>query len=672
MSVSDEIRERARKLRAAITSYRTAYHERDESPISPEALDSLKRELSELEEQYPELVSPESPTRRIAGKALPELQKVRHTVAQWSLDDAFEEEDLRAFDERVRRGLERAGEMQAPTYACELKIDGLHIVLTYEKGKLVTAATRGDGVIGEDVTHTIRTIEDVPEELTKPVDLVVEGEVYMSKKGFEELNERRKRRGEPLFANPRNVAAGSVRQLDPKIAAERPLRAFIYDIGYVKGLPMPDTQSDELALLKKLGLPTNGHSRHADDIEEVLAMWKEWGGKQRERVDYLIDGIVVKVEERKAQEALGYKGKGPRYAIALKFAAEQVTTILEDIGLQIGRTGKLTPVAHLVPVSVAGSTVARATLHNEDFIKEKDIRIGDTVIVQKAGDVIPEIVGVLVELRSGKEKAWHFPKSSPLCGGDGKIERVPGEAAHRCAVRGSYAEQALRLAHFAGKTAFDIDGFGEKTVELLMKHELLSEYDDIFELTEDELAALPGMGEISAMKLLAAIDEKRKVPLNRFLVALSIDHVGEETALLLAQRFNTLMQISQVDEEDLLKVKGIGEIVAKAVTRWFRNEQNKDLLRRLKEHVTVERVENPKKGGALEGQTVVVTGTLEHSSRDEAKALVQKAGGTVSGTVSKKTTFVLAGENPGSKFDTAKKLGVPIVSEREFRKRLGL
>lgn len=672
MAVPEEIRERAAKLRTTIDSYRTAYHERDESPISPEALDSLKRELSELEELYPDLVSPDSPTKRVAGKALPELSKVRHTVPQWSLDDAFDEAELRAFDERVRRALQKAGEKDPPTYACELKIDGLHIVLTYEKGKLVTAATRGDGVIGEDVTHNVRTIESIPEELAEPVDLVVEGEIYMSKKGFEELNRRRKRSGEPLFANPRNVAAGSVRQLDPKVAAERPLRAFLYDIGSISGKSVPKTQSEELDYIRRLGLPTNTHSQHADSIEEVLSMWKEWGGTRRDRVDYLIDGIVVKVEDRRQQEVLGFKGKGPRYAIALKFAAEQVTTVIEDIGLQIGRTGKLTPVAHLVPVSVAGTTVARATLHNEDFIKEKDIRIGDTVIVQKAGDIIPEIVGVLKELRSGKEKAWRFPKSSPLCGGDGKIERIPGEAAHRCAVRGSYAEQALRLAHFAGKTAFDIDGFGEKTVELLMKHELLSEYDDIFELTEDELAALPGMGAISAKKLLAAIDEKRKVPLNRFLVALSIDHVGEETALLLAQRFNTLMRISQADEEELLAIKGIGEKVAESVARWFRNSANKDMLRRLAEHVKVERVDNPRKGGALDGQTVVVTGTLENLSRDEAKALVQKAGGTVSGTVSKKTTFVLAGENPGTKLDRANELRVPVISEREFRRRLGL
>ncbi len=672
MSLPQDIQERAKKLRALIREYRAAYHERDESPISPEALDSLKRELSELEAQYPELLSNDSPTQRVAGKALPELTKTKHALRQWSLDDAFDEGDIRAFDERVRKQLEKAGDAKKPDYVCELKIDGLHIVLTYKKGELVLAATRGDGVIGEDVTHTVRTIHDIPERLTRSVDLVVEGEIYMSRAGFLKLNERRLKEGAALFANPRNVAAGSVRQLDPAVAAARPLGAFLYDIGSLEGAPMPETQSEELAYLKKLGLPVNPHSKTVKNVEEMLAFWQDWHGEKREGKDYLIDGVVVKVEKRSQQEALGYTGKSPRYAIALKFAAEQVTTIIEDIGLQIGRTGKLTPVAHLVPVSVAGSTVARATLHNEDFIKAKDIRIGDTVILQKAGDIIPEIVEVLKDLRSGKEKAWSFPTHSNLCGGDGKTERIPGEAAHRCAVRGSYAEQALRLAHFVGKSALDIDGFGEKTVTLLMEHELVADFADIFELTRDELLGLPGIKDKSADNLLKAIDAARSVSLDRFLVGLSIDHVGAETALLLARKFNSLMTLSQADEEDLLKIKGIGETVAKAVVRWFRNTSNKALVKRLAEHLKVERVEDPRKGGALDGQTVVVTGTLPTLSREEASAMVKKAGGTVAGMVSKKTTFVLAGENPGSKLAKAEELGIEVLGEREFKKLLGL
>ncbi len=668
--VPKDLRERAKKLRETIQKYRKLQHEKDESPISPEALDSLKRELIELEEQYPELIDKNAPTRRVAGKPLPQLLKTTHVIPQWSLDDAFDEEDIRAFDERVRRMLEKAGDKRKPSYACELKIDGLHIILTYEKGELVLAATRGDGVVGEDVTHTVRTIDSVPETLPRKVDLIVEGEVYLTRSGFKLLNARRKKEGEPEFANPRNAAAGSVRQLDPSVAHARPLGAFLYDLERYSEA-FPETQSDELQLLKKLGFPVNRNSIHADAIEEVIAFWQSWQEK-RDKEDYLIDGVVVKVEERRQQELLGHTGKGPRYAIALKFAAEQVTTVIEDIGLQIGRTGKLTPVAHLSPVAVAGTTVARATLHNEDFITEKDIRVGDTVILQKAGDIIPEIVGVLKELRSGKEKRWKFPTSSPLCGGDGAIERVPGEAAHRCKVLGSYAQQELKIAHFVGKSALDIDGFGQKTVALLMEHELVSEFDDIFDLTYDELIALPGFKEVSARKLLAAIEKARTVSLDRLLVGLSIDHVGEETAFVLAQEFQNLHSLAGAHSADIASIKGIGEVIGVSVHKWFKNPANKELIARLATHLEIKKVPRKEAKGLLKDQTVVVTGTLEGFSRDEAKAAVKKAGGTVSGMVSKKTTFVLAGENPGSKLDKAKELGVPVVSEEEFRKRLGL
>ena len=667
----EEAEKRIGKLRETIQHYRVLQHEKDESPISPEALDSLKRELQELETLYPDLVEGHDPTKKVAGKPLAALQKVKHKITQWSLDDAFDEEDIRAFDERVRKTLKKEGHHTPPTYVCELKIDGLHIILTYEKGKLVTAATRGDGVIGEDVTHTVRMIPSVPEELTRPVDLIVEGEVYMSKMGFKKLNQARKDRGEALFANPRNAAAGSIRQLDPAVTKERPLGAFLYDVEeYSK--EFPETQYKELKLVKELGLSVNPHSEEVDSIDKVIAYWKKWGGARREKEDYLIDGIVVKVSSREQQRLLGHTGKGPRYSIAFKFAAEQVTTVIEDITLQLGRTGKLTPVAHLKPVSVAGTTVARATLHNEDFILSKDIRIGDTVILQKAGDIIPEIVEVLTELRTGKEKKWSFPTHSPLCGGDGRTERVPGEAAHRCKTRGSFKEQELKLSHFVGKSALDIDGFGKKTVSLLMEHQLISTYDDIFELTYDELMALPGFQEISAKKLLEAIDKARTVSLDRFLVGLSIDHVGEETALLLAQKFNTLSRFKNLEEEDLYSVKGIGETVANAVERWFKNTENRALLERLSKHIEVTRVEDPKKGGVLEGQSVVVTGTLSRFSRDEAKAAIKRAGGTVAGMVSTKTSFVVAGENPGSKYDKALELGIPVLSEDECRKRVGL
>jgi DNA ligase (NAD+) len=670
MAVTKEARERAKKLREAITAYRAEYHERDQSSITPEALDSLKRELAALEAEFPELVTPDSPTQKVAGTVLPELTKVRHEVPQWSLDDAFTGEDMEAFDERVRRALGKRGEASADvSYAVEHKIDGLHIVLSYKGGKLTTAVTRGDGVIGEDVTHNIRTISEVPQTLRRPVDLICEGEVYMSRAGFTKLNEKQAAAGKPLFANPRNAAAGSIRQLDSSMAAARPLGVFVYDINRSSD-SFPPTQNEELTYLKELGLPVNRHSKHADTISDVLSYWEAWRGK-RDSADYLFDGVVVKVESRAQQEALGHTGKGPRYAIAFKFPAEQVTTIIEDIGLQVGRTGKLTPVAHMKPVQVAGSTVARATLHNEDFIKEKDIRIGDTVILQKAGDIIPEIVQVLTEFRPEGAKPWKFPKKSALCGGDGSTERIPGEAAHRCATAGSYEVQARKLAHFVGRSALDIDGFGRKTVDILMKHELLSEFDDIFDLTRDELLALPGFKDTSADNLIEAIRNWRNVSLDRFLIGLSINHVGEETAYLLAVKFGTLNKLRAATVEDIAAVKGIGDTVASSVAAWFKDEANQALLARLEHHLTLEKVAPPPSTGPFSGATVVVTGTLEGYSREEAENAVRRAGGDVSGSISRKTTYLLAGENAGSKLAKAKELGVAILSEAEFRKRLG-
>lgn len=671
MPVPIPIQKRAKQLRESIGKYRALQHVKDESPISPEALDSLKHELSELEAQYPELATPDSPTQQVAGAVLPGLKKVRHAVAQWSLDDAFTEADFRAFDDRVRRTLAKMlGSDAKPTYMCELKIDGLHIVLTYEKGKLVTAATRGDGKVGEDVTHNIRTIKGVPETLPRPLDIVVEGEVYLSRAGFAKLNKEREKAGLPLFANPRNAAAGSIRQLDPEIARTRPLGVELYDIG-VLGEPMPDTQEKELAYIRSLGLPASDQPALAKTVEDVLAFWNGWHGKKRERLDYQIDGIVVKVNDRAHQEILGYTGKGPRFAIALKFPAEQVTTVLEDIVLQVGRTGKVTPVAHLRPVAVSGSTVARATLHNEDFIKEKDIRIGDTVILQKAGDIIPEILQVLTEFRTGTEKKWRFPKRSPLCGGDGTIERVPGEAAHRCKAPGSFIQLVRTLAHFTGKSALDIDGLGPKTVKLLMEHELVGSVDEFFDLTRDELLALPNFKEKSVDNLMAALERAREVPFDRLLVGLSILHVGEETAYLLATEFRTLERLMAATEDELARVNGIGDVVAQAVARWFRDPENQTMLARLIPHLSLQEVRKPSGAAKLAGQTIVVTGTLPTLSRDEAEALVRRHGGNPSGSVSKKTSFVLAGENPGSKLQKATELGVEVLDEGEFLKRIG-
>ncbi|HEY0948269.1 MAG TPA: NAD-dependent DNA ligase LigA [Candidatus Paceibacterota bacterium] len=669
--IPEDAKERAAKLREAISGYRAEYHEKDESSISAEALDSLKHELVQLEAKYPGLVTKDSPTQTVAGKALPGLKKVRHQVPQWSLDDAFDEVELRAFDERVRKGLARSlGVSAEPAYTCELKIDGAHIILTYEKGELVLAATRGDGVVGEDVTHTASTIKSIPKRLVRPVDLIVEGEVYMSRKGFEALNRAQEKAGKPLFANPRNIVAGSLRQLDASVAAQRPLGAFLYDI---EGLSeeMPQTQAEELWYLRSLGLPVNSHEKHVSSVEEILAFWKKWQGSARDKEDYQLDGVVVKVDDRAHQQALGHTGKGPRYAIALKFPAEQVTTVIEDISLQVGRTGVLTPVAHLKPVSVAGTIVARATLHNEDFIRDKDIRVGDTVILQKAGDIIPEIVQVLPEFRTGKEKKWKFPESSPLCGGDGAIERVPGTAARRCAVAGSFDQQLRKLSHFAGKSALDIDGLGEKTVKLLMEHELVSNMDDFFDLTKDELVQLPGFKEKSAQNLIDALAGKKQVPLDRLLVGLSIPHVGEETARLIAIEFGTLDTLRAAKASAFADIDGVGEVVAEALSNWFADPENQSLLERLSAHLSISRIEREGAGGPLEGMSVVITGSFESFSREEGEAMVRRAGGKTGSSVSKKTGFVVAGDKPGSKLAKAEEFGVPVIDEAEFLRRVG-
>jgi DNA ligase (NAD+) len=667
----NELQQRAASLRATINKYRTLQHEKDESPISPEALDSLKYELAELEAAHPELVTADSPTQKVAGTVMPSLKKVPHTVPQWSLNDAFSEADLRAFDERIRKSIGKTNNKAfEPTYDCELKIDGLHMVLTYKKGELVTAATRGDGKVGEDVTHAIRTIKSLPQTLTKPVDIIVEGEVYMTRSGLKALNKDREKAGLPLFANPRNAAAGSIRQLDVAMAAARPLAMFLYDIDTLSE-PFPPTQSEELSYIKSLGLPVNPHSLSGVSIDEVMKFWQKWQGMARDKEDYQIDGVVLKLENREAQEELGYTGKAPRFAIAFKFPAEQVTTVLEDITLNVGRTGVVTPVAHLRPVSVAGTTVARATLHNEDFIKEKDIRIGDTVILQKAGDIIPEIVQVLTEFRTGKEKPWKFPKNSPMCGGDGAIERVPGMAAHRCAVRGSYSEQLRKLGHFASKHALDIDGLGEKTVAQLMEQNLVGEFDDFFDLTHDELIALEGFKEKSVENLLNSLKAASSPTLDRLLVGLSILHVGEETAILLAQNFHTIEKLAAASREEIANIKGIGEVVGDSVVDWFGDKENKAMLNRLLKHLKVQQTAGAVTNGPLKGMAVVVTGTLEGYSREEAEAAVRKAGGDVTSSVSKKTSFVLAGENAGSKLSKAEELGVEIVTEAEFRRRLG-
>ncbi len=672
-SVLKEIRDRVKLLRETIEKHRYNYHVLDKSDISESALDSLKDELVKLEEKYPELITPDSPTQRVAGKPLPFFEKVTHRVQQWSFGDAFTPGEMIEFDARVKRFIKtESGEDLSPTYTVEHKIDGLKVVLEYENGNFKRASTRGDGKVGEDVTLNVRTIESVPLKLTKAISVIVEGEIWMSKSELKRQNQERVKNGEEPFANPRNLAAGSIRQLDPKVVASRRLQTFIYDLALIEdgSFSAPQTQISELNFLKDLGFKVNRNFRHCNDIQEVISYWKEWQ-KKMPKEDYIADGVVVKVDEVKFQKMLGFTGKAPRWGIAFKFPAEQVTTVVEDIVLQVGRTGVITPVAHLRPVRVAGSLVSRATLHNEDEIKRLDVRIGDTVILQKAGDVIPDIVSVLKEMRTGKEKAFVFPKHVSACGGDGSIERIPGESAWRCVSKDSYEQRKRRLIHFASKKCMDIEGLGESTVELLMNENLISEFDDIFTLKRGDLLDLPRFGELSADNLLKGIEKARETVLSRFISALSIPHVGEETARDLSYHFENIDNLQKAEISDLEKIPGVGEVLAKSIFDWFRDEENKKMLSRLLSNLRFNLEVKPRGNGLVfDGKTIVVTGTLKNLSREQAEELVRKNGGKASGSVSSKTYFVLAGENPGSKLEKARELGVEIIDEEEFLKRV--
>lgn len=651
-----EAKKRIEDLKKLVNYHRRLYHVLDNPELSDEAYDSLEEELRRLEEANPEFITADSPTRRVSGEVLENFKKVKHEIAQWSFDDAFNEEDIRAFDKRVKK----FASTDDLTYTCELKIDGFKIVLTYEQGTLKTAATRGDGVVGEEVTANVRTINSIPLKLEKEVNIIVEGEIWMGQKEFERINREQQKKDFPLYANPRNIAAGTIRQLDSKIVAERKLDSFIYDIAKAD-FKLPETQLGELKLLQDLGFKVNKHFVEVKDIEGVIKYWQEWSEK-KSKEDYWIDGVVVKVNEVSLQNKMGYTGKSPRFAIAFKFPAEQVTTVVEDITLQIGRQGTITPVAELRPVSVAGTTVARATLHNEDEIKRLDVRVGDTVIIQKSGDIIPDVIKVLTELRPKNAKPYTFPITLP---GVGRIERRPGEAAHRAVDKNTFAQVSRRFHYFASKHAFDIPGLGPKQIDALMENKLIATYADIFRLTEDELLALPRFAEISAEKLIKSINTRRTVTLARFITALSIPQVGEETAEDLAEHFGTLEKLMKAGQEELSEINGVGEVVAEKVREFFADSGNKEIIADLLKEVRIEKVEK-KKSGKFTGQTFVLTGTMEQLTRDEAKQKIKALGGEVTDSVSKNTTYLLAGAKPGSKYDKAQQLGVQILSEPEF------
>lgn len=661
--------DRLKKLKEILDKHRYLYYVLDKPEISDEAYDSLYRELLDIENKHPELITPDSPSQRVGDEPLKEFNKVKHTTEQWSFDDVFDFEELKKWEEKVSNFIRKANqsgeglEKEKLDYCVELKIDGLKIVLKYKDGLLVQGATRGDGVVGEDVTSNIKTIQSIPLSLKEKLDISVVGEVWLSKNNLKKINKEREKLGEPIYANTRNLAAGSLRQLDPKVTASRGLDSFIYDIDDTS--EKVKTQFDEIDLLSKLGFKTNTYSKVFDTIEEIQKFYEEWTKKKHD-LEYELDGLVIKVNSIKIQKALGYTAKSPRWAAAYKFPAEQVTTIVEDIILQIGRTGVLTPVAHLTPVRVAGSTVSRATLHNEDEIKRLDIRIGDTVILEKAGDVIPDIVSVVKELRSKNSKEYIFPKKVAACGGDGSIERIPGEAAWRCVSRDSFDQNRRKFHYFASKKCFDIDGMGPKILDVLLEQGLISSFDDIFTLKRGDLLALPRFAEKSVDNLLVSIEKSRKVSLARLLASLSIPQVGEETAFDIAKHFGSIEKIMEAKYEDIECIYGVGPVVAQAVYDWFQSAENKKIIKNLFKQIEIK---EEVVGQKLAGKSFVFTGTI-NMGRIEAQELVRKLGGEVSSSVSKNTSYVVAGESAGSKLEKAKELGARVITEGEFEEMI--
>jgi len=692
--------QRISKLRSQIDDLRYRYHVLNDPEVTDAMYEGMMDELRKIEEQHPELITADSPTQRVAGKPLDEFKKITHQVPQWSFNDAFSEEDIADWIERISKILEKQyGTVPKDlNYVCELKIDGLHMVLTYENGLLKTAATRGDGKVGEDVTSNVKTIQSVPLKLREPVSMIAEGEVWLGRDMLEKLNVERKKQGEALFANPRNAAAGTIRQLDPNIVAKRKLSLTAYDISdighraedighksYVIGPKFSiDTQEQELLALKNLGFLTDSHWRVCDNLGEILAVYKDWE-KRKNSQPFWIDGIVIKVNQKKYQDELGFTGKAPRWAIAFKFPAEQGKTVVREVYWQVGRTGALTPVALMDPVKLAGTTVTHATLHNFDEIKRLGVKVGDTVIVEKAGDIIPKVVRVLDRLRSGKEKTVREPEKCPICGS--KVHRIevlagkqkdssPDSVGVRndntsvglfCTNSKCYAQEAERLKHFASKHAFDIDGLGEKIVEHLMNEGLIKNPADIFALTKGDLEPLERFAEKSADNLINSIEKAKKVTLARFVYSLGIRHVGEETAIRLAAHFYSLEKIMDASLEELQKVNDIGPRVAESLNEWFQSKENKKLVEELVENgVKIEDVGRRTYDLRLANKVFVLTGTLITMTRDEAKDKIRELGGEVSESVSKKTNYVVAGENAGSKLQKAQVFGVKILNEKEF------
>ncbi|MEK4564053.1 NAD-dependent DNA ligase LigA [Alkalihalobacillus sp. FSL R5-0424] len=656
--------EQLKELREKLEKYGYHYYVLDTPIVPDQEYDRLLQELLKIEELFPDLVTEDSPSVRIGGAILPHFTKVSHKIPMMSLGNAFNEQDLRDFDRRVRQF---AGETPV-SYVCELKIDGLAVSLTYEAGKLVRGATRGDGTTGEDITSNLKTVPAVPLRLKNEVDLEVRGEAYMPKRSFETLNKAKKEAEEEPFANPRNAAAGSLRQLDPKIAAKRNLSLFVYSIGELKGRDI-DSHYEGLSFLDESGFKVNKETRRCESIDEVIAYTEKWV-EGRNELEYEIDGIVIKVDSLKLQKEMGFTAKSPRWATAFKFPAEEVITKLLDIELNVGRTGVVTPTAILEPVSVAGTTVKRASLHNEDLIREKDVKLGDSVVVKKAGDIIPEVVNVLVDLRTGEEQDFHMPTHCPEC--ESELVRLEGEVALRCINPECPAQIREGLIHFVSRTAMNIDGLGEKVITQLFSHQLVHNVADLYDLKKDELLNLERMGEKSVDNLLQSIENSKTNSLERVLFGLGIRFIGSKAARTLAMHFESMHNIQQASKEELIAVDEIGEKMADSIVSYFEKPEVNELIEQLKQAglnmnytgpkpVTVTDAEGS--NSALAGKTVVLTGKLEQLTRDEAKEKLELLGSKVTGSVSKKTDLLIAGADAGSKRAKAEDLGIEIWDE---------
>lgn len=664
MKEIEGVQKKLKELRDGVSYHNYRYYVLDSPVISDAEYDRLMRQLVELEQQYPEMITPDSPTQRIGAAPLEKFETVRHSIPMLSLENAFADNEIKEFDERIKRFLRLEGPVD---YVAEPKMDGLAVEIVYEAGRLVVASTRGDGIIGENVTQNVRTIKSIPLKLQNGEDippyLEVRGEVFLTLRAFHDINQQRLRQGEPPFANPRNAAAGSLRQLDPRITASRPLDFYAYGVGVIEGRKF-ETQLETLSNLSRWGLKVNPLTRECNGIEECLAFYNDLSSK-RHSLSYEIDGTVIKVNFMALQERLGTKARSPRWAIAHKFEATQVNTRVNDITVQVGRTGTLTPVALLEPVQVGGVEVSRATLHNQDEVARKDIRIGDTVLVQRAGDVIPEVVMSIPEKRTGKERKFEMPANCPECGA--AVIRLPGEVAVRCPNMSCPAQVKESIIHFASKGGMDIEGLGERIVSQMVDSGLIQDVADLYYLGADEIETLPNFAEKATMNLLDSLDRSKSTTLSRFLYALGIRFVGEKMAQVLSGGFGSFEALRHAAKESLIDIDEVGPQVAESVVTYFGEKRNQTVINRLlAAGITVQTPEK-ETGQRLDALSFVFTGGLESFSREEAKNRVKDLGGTVSSSVSRKVSYVVAGKDPGSKLLKAQELGIPVLTEEEFK-----